>query len=61
MQLFRIRKKGERRFMPIVAHNRIEAAAKFKHLVESRKVLTVNDPKLMPGSLEKARKIFKRK
>ena len=59
MHLFRVRKKGEIRFVPIVARNRIEAAIKLKNLVESRKILQVRDPQLRPGSLRKSRKIFR--
>ncbi len=59
MQLFKVRRKGDRNFISIMANNRIEAAMKFRRLMGSRNVLEVKDPQLMPGSLEKSRKIFR--
>ncbi len=52
MPLFKVRQKGERRFMPIMANNRIEAAIKFRHLIESRKMIAIQN------SSRTAKKLF---
>ncbi len=59
MQLFKVRVKGQRNFIPIMANNKVEAQIKFRRLIGSRELLEVRDPQLMPGSLNKSRKIFR--
>lgn len=58
MQLFKVRVRGQRNFTLIMANNRVEAQIKFRRLIGSRELLEVRDPQLMPGSLNKSRKIF---
>ncbi len=58
MHIFRVRKKGERRFTNILARNPVEAQMKFRMLMESKR-LTVRDPPLRPGSIMQTRKIFR--
>lgn len=55
MQLFKIRLKGQRNFTPIMANNRIEAAMKFRHLIESRKMTAIQN------SSRTAKKLFRGK
>ena len=53
MHLFKVRLKGERNFTPIIANNRIEAAMKFRHLIESRKMTAIQN------SSRTAKRLFK--
>ncbi len=56
MQSFRIRKKGTHRFTNILARNPVEATRKFILLVESKRMLTVNNPQV---STTKSKKLFR--
>lgn len=54
--LFNVRKKGTKRFTSLFARNRKEAIMNHIRIQASRDLM-VRDPMLMPGSLEKTRRI----
>lgn len=57
---FKVRTRGSKRFVDLFAINRQEAAMNLARIRESKKFL-VKNPQLMPGTLEKVRKVTKRK